>query len=76
MAEIKEKVVGFFTDSDGNRSSMRFISLIGSFIILGVWAIVSLKDMKIAEMGYEHTSLLLVLIGGKAGQSFVEGRKK
>ncbi len=74
MTEEEKKEVGFFTDSEGNKSSMRIISFIGSFLILGVWTIVSLKNMEMTPMGYEHASLLLVLIGGKAGQAFLERR--
>lgn len=75
MATSTKAKVGFFTDSKGNKSSMRIISFIGSFMILGVWTMASIKLRVMAPIGYEHVMLLAVLIGGKAGQTIVEKMK-
>lgn len=75
MATSTKAKVGFFTDDKGNKSSMRIISFIGSLMILGVWTVVSLIDMKMTPIGYEHVMLLAVLVGGKAGQTIVERMK-
>ena len=71
----KKKKVGFFTDSDGNPSSMRLMSNIGFFLIMGVWTMASVKIQAMAPMGYEHVALLAVCFGGKAGQALVEKMK-
>lgn len=73
MTEEKKKV-GFFTDSEGNKSSTRLISFIGAICIIGVWTLVSLKGMKVEPFGYELAALLAVFVGGKVGGAFMEKR--
>lgn len=69
------KKVGFFTDNKGNKSSMRLMSVVGFFLIMGVWTIASIKIGKMAPMGYEHVALLAVCFGGKGGQALIERMK-
>jgi len=69
------KKVGFLTDSKGNKSSMRLMSVIGFFLIMGVWTIASIKIGKVAPIGYEHVALLAVFFGGKGGQALIERMK-
>ena len=74
MTEEKKKI-GFFTDSEGNPSSMRLMYTMGAFCILGVWTLVSIVNMQMTAIGYEHAALLGVCFSGKVGQSFMEKKK-
>lgn len=75
MATSTKAKVGFFTDDKGNKSSMRLMTNIGFFLIMGVWTIASIKVQVMAPIGFEHVALLGVFVGGKAGQALVEKMK-
>ena len=74
MTEEIKKAVGYFADGNGDQSSIRLVSIVGSLSIIFVWSIVSLVDMKLAPFSTELVGLIGVLLGAKVGQKYFEAK--
>jgi len=66
---------GFFTDENGNKSSMRLMSFIGFISIIGVFVGASIAKKMMVPIGYEHVLLLLTCLAPKTVQSYIEKMK-
>lgn len=63
---------GFFRNEEGERSSMRLVWAFISITVISIWAIISVHNWKVETIGYDLTSLLVLLSGSKVAQTMVE----
>ena len=66
----------FLQDADGNNSSSRLLTLIGTAAILVVWATVCIRTNTLTPLPESVIALLTILIGNKLGTGFITERKK
>lgn len=64
------------SSTDGDPSTMRIITLIGSLLIIGTWAFSSIKTGVLQPMDTGVLAALGVLIGGKVLQKGQEVKKE
>jgi hypothetical protein len=62
----------FLMDGDGQFSSNRLVFLLGYFVFFALWIAQSIHDKKIAPIDNSVIYLLVVLTGGKVGQSITD----
>lgn len=67
-----KRIKGFFTGSDGGRSSMRLVWAYTLILGITVWAIISLHNWKMAPMGEGFVVLMVAMSGTKVAQNMVE----
>ncbi len=61
-------------DNDGNTSSMRIVWVISVLTIIGVWAVVSLKNNQMQSFSVGDAVFIGMLFSGKVGQKYIESR--
>jgi len=62
----------FFQDGDGAYSSTRLAFLATVFMILGVWAYVSITGKVVADIPAGLASVIFTFMAGKVGQTWLE----
>lgn len=65
-----------FNDLNGKTSSIRILTFMVVFIIMVVWAYISMKSETMISIDPGLIGVIGTLIGGKAIQSFAENGKK
>jgi hypothetical protein len=69
---ITTSTKGFFKGDDGGRSSMRLVWIFVTVVVIGAWATISVHNWKVEPIGYDLTSLIVLLSGTKVAQKLVE----
>lgn len=62
----------FFSDNNGRASSIRLLSAIVVIDMMFVWTILSLKECKLLEFGWDNAAILLSSLGIKTWQKKYE----
>ena len=68
-------MIGFLQDADGNNSSSRLITLLGTLAVLIVWAAVSIRTNTMVALPESVIALVTILVGNKLGTGFISERK-
>lgn len=68
MTGMMQFLEGFFQEDNGNSSCMRMIAGIGSLLIIGTWAYMSIKTGTLISWGMKDVSVLMTLLGAKVWQ--------
>lgn len=66
----------FFTEGDGNGSSIRLVFIVGCSAIFFVWAWLSIKNNTILSFELQDLGAIGLLIAGKEVQKYFETHKK
>lgn len=64
-----------FEDDLGNKSSMRVVWAFSVIVIVATWAIISIRNLAIAEIDMGTAAAFSGLIAGKVAQRWVEEKR-
>lgn len=67
-----KKILQFLQDDTGALSSNRLVFILGYFVFFGLWIMECVNKKTVAPIDNSVIYLLVVLTGGKVGQSITE----
>ena len=72
---MNNPLVGLLQDDNGGASSTRFVFVVGSLVVIGVWAYLCLKQGAFVGIPLKDLGILVTLVTGKVGGKVFEVAK-